>query len=92
MKAYQTIYETFSEAQKEGWELSVDSAYFKGYVKKRGFSLMAAPVFLAGGSRFGQLYVEVPNYTSKNYSVRQYLIHKDGWKDYTLWAQNNKEG
>ena len=66
---------TFKEALNSGYRLA-DRQYFRGYVSRK-VNIGDQPVLIAGGSRKGEPYVEMPNWRSTTYSIRQYLV-KEG--------------
>ena len=63
---------TFKEAIENGYTLA-DSTFFKGYVSRK-IDISKQLVKTASGKRKGQLFVELPNWKSSYYSIRQYLI------------------
>lgn len=63
---------TYAEAKNNGYK-PADQAYFRGYVSRK-VNADYQIVKVAGGSRNGQLYVELPCWDSTNYAIRQYLV------------------
>lgn len=63
---------TYAQALENGYR-DGDLMYFQGYVSRR-VNQGEQPVMIAGGTRKGELYVELPNWRSTNFSFRQYLI------------------
>lgn len=63
---------TYDEALANGYR-DGDLMYFQGYVSRR-VDQGEQPVMIAEGSRKGELYVELPNWRSTNFSFRQYLV------------------
>lgn len=66
---------TFKEALNSGYRLA-DRRWFRGYVSRR-VSINDQPVLIAGGSRRGEPYVDLPCWSSTTYHIRQYLV-KEG--------------
>lgn len=62
---------TYAEAKKNGY-IAADCTYFRGYISRK-INADDQLVKVAGGSRKGQLYVELPCWHSTNYAIRQYL-------------------
>lgn len=63
---------TYLEAINQGYK-NGDTTFFRGYVSRK-INVAAQPVKIAEGNRKGQLYVELPYYSSSQYSLRQYLV------------------
>lgn len=65
---------TYEEALELGYRWG-DRRYSRGYVSRRANPIYN-PVKRAGkrGTRAGQLYVDLPNYHSTRYHIRQYLV------------------
>lgn len=63
---------TYFEAIENGYT-NGEQAYHRGYISRR-IDQSSQPVKIAGGSRKGQLYVELPCWQSSQYIIRQYLI------------------
>lgn len=63
---------TYTEAKARGYK-DADSTWFRGYVSRK-IDTDQQTVKVAGGSRKGQLYVELPSWASTNYAIRQYLV------------------
>lgn len=61
----------FQEALAAGWTLA-GSAWARGYVSRK-VDPMKQPLHMAGGTRLGEFYVELPAEKSTRYHVRQYL-------------------
>ena len=66
---------TYEEALHKGYRLG-DRMYTIGYLS-RTIDVMSQPVKVAGGSRKGQLYVDVPAYQTSRYHMRQYLVNAE---------------
>lgn len=63
---------TYREALAAGYR-DADARMYRGYVSRK-IDIMAQEVQIAGGSRKGELYVELPNPRSTYYGLlRQYL-------------------
>lgn len=62
---------TYKEALQSGYT-NGDLMWQRKYVSRK-VNAENQPVLVAGGSRSGQLYVELPAWNSTNYSFRQYL-------------------
>jgi hypothetical protein len=62
---------TYAEAKALGYKES-DRKLFRGYVSRKS-DPMGREVKIARGKRKGQLYVELANFSSSQYSYRQYL-------------------
>lgn len=62
---------TYAEAKAQGYK-DAGQTWFRGYVSRR-VNPDNQPVKVAGGSRKGELYVELPSWESTTYSIRQYL-------------------
>ena len=67
---------TFQEALASGWTLS-GSAWARGYVSRK-IDVMKQPLHMAGSTRLGQFYVDLPAEKSTRYHVRQYLTPPAG--------------
>lgn len=65
---------TLKQALESGYTLG-DTRLHMGYVSRR-VNPDEQPVMVAGGSRRGELYVELPNWKSTNYYIRQYLVRR----------------
>jgi len=65
--------QTLQDVMSTGRYKLGDQQYFRGYVSRRAI-IRDLPIHIAQGSRKGQMYVEVPNWSSTVYSIRQYLI------------------
>lgn len=63
---------TYAEAIKQGYR-DGETRWARGYISRK-CKLSETPVRVAGGTRKGQLYVDLPSYRSTNYHIRQYLI------------------
>lgn len=59
------------DALAAGWTL-VGSAWARGYVSRKA-DPMKQPLHMAGGTRLGLFYVDLPAEKSSRYHVRQYL-------------------
>lgn len=66
---------TFNEAIKNGYTLS-DTKLVKGYLSRKVVPALQ-PVKVAKGKRNGDLYVEIPHYTSTKY-YRRFYLKKEG--------------
>lgn len=63
---------TYKEALKNGYK-NGDTKLHRGYLSRK-INIDNQEVKVAGGSRRGQLYVELPCYISTQYTYRQYLV------------------
>ena len=63
---------TYKQALAQGYR-KIDTAYQRKYVSRK-VRIDDQPVIPAGGTRKGQFYVEIPNWSSTQYSIRQYLV------------------
>lgn len=66
-----TTIKTYADALSAGYTLG-DVKHQLGYVSRK-INPEHQPVYTAGGSRRGELYVLIPNYESSRYCLRQYL-------------------
>lgn len=71
LKAGATVGLTFSQALAAGYK-KLDHAYFFGYVSRK-VDTGTQPVNVAGGTRKGLFFVELPCWQSTAYSLRLYL-------------------
>ena len=62
---------TYKDAIRKGYR-NADSRFHRGYVSRK-IDPEKQEVKAAGGSRKGQLYVELPSWKSTRYFIRQYL-------------------
>lgn len=65
---------SYAEALKNGYKKG-DVAWSRGYVS-RTTDTDDLIVRVAGGKRKGQLFVDLPSWSSTTYHVRQYLVEK----------------
>lgn len=65
---------TAGEAQAQGYEVYA-TAYQRGYVSRRGDNRDAL-VYVAGGSRAGEMYYLAPSMISTQYCLRMYIRRK----------------
>ena len=72
LAAYGVNYFSAREALENGYEKG-DTTLQRGYIKANE-DPMKARVYIAGGSRKGQLYYLIHNPQSSQYCIRQYLI------------------
>lgn len=61
----------FQEALSSGWTLA-GSSWSRGYISRK-IDPMKQPLHMAGGTRLGLFYVELPADHSTRFHVRQYL-------------------
>jgi len=61
----------FQEALASGWTLA-GSSWSRGYISRK-VDIMKQPLHMAGGTRLGLFYVELPADRSTRFHVRQYL-------------------
>lgn len=61
----------FQEALASGWTIA-GSSWSRGYISRK-VDPMKQPLHMAGGTRLGLFYVELPADHSTRYHVRQYL-------------------
>lgn len=61
----------FQEALASGWTLA-GSSWSRGYISRK-IDPMKQPLHMAGGTRLGLFYVELPADHSTRFHVRQYL-------------------
>lgn len=67
---------TYGEAKALGYE-TYETRFAAGYLSRK-IDVDAQPVETAGGSRRGELYVDVPNYGSTRYHYRLYIRKPEG--------------
>ncbi len=60
--------------------ISYDHRYARGYISRR-INPKDVVVQLAGGRRYGELYIELPNWNNTRYAHRVYLDVKRGNKN-----------
>lgn len=65
------IPKTLKDAYDDGYRIT-ETKHVRGYLSRKVCE-MDQPVKVAGGIRKGQLYVELPCYTSATYHYRCYL-------------------
>lgn len=67
---------TYGQALEMGYE-KADMRRMRGYVKRRDWNELEAPIHVAGGKRSGQLYYVGPCYDTSWYCYRYYLMKKE---------------
>lgn len=65
---------TLREAVTQHGYIYGDCTYSRGYVSRKIDNYGELDCHIAGGSRHGQLYVNIPCWHSTRYHIRQYLI------------------
>lgn len=63
---------TYSEALDMGYK-ETETKRMRGYVSRRSYNQLEAPIHIAGGRRLGQLYYMSPAYDSTRYCLRHYM-------------------
>lgn len=65
---------TWGKAKSAGWRFRPgDLTLQKGYVSRKREVTDSTPVYKAGGSRKGELFILMPNWKSTTFCFRQYL-------------------
>lgn len=78
---------TYADALTQGYTLT-DQTYFRGYVSRR-VDPSKQPIKIAGGTRSGELFVELPYWHSTTYSIRQYLrAPRSAQTETQRWGRN----
>lgn len=67
-----TIPKNLSDALSLGYK-ETEIKRMRGYVSRRGFNQLEAPIHIGAGRRAGQLYYMSPAYDSSRYCLRHYL-------------------